>query len=64
MSTSEQDKVVQLYQRDPQAALKRLNRITGLRFSHWPESLVQPLAEEAPASSSENDSPLSTSIVA
>jgi len=32
--------VVHLYQRDPQEALERLNRITGLRFSRWPESLV------------------------
>ncbi len=34
-------KVIYLYQRDPQEALERLNRITGLRFAHWPESLAQ-----------------------
>ncbi|TWC38663.1 hypothetical protein FBY03_106162 [Pseudomonas sp. SJZ079] len=34
-------RVIYLYQRDPQEALERLNRITGLRFAHWPESLVQ-----------------------
>jgi hypothetical protein len=34
-------KVIHLYQRDPQEALERLNRITGLRFAHWPESLAQ-----------------------
>lgn len=39
-------KVIHLYQRDPQEALERLNRITGLRFSSWPQSLV-PLAEPA-----------------
>ncbi|WP_371132409.1 hypothetical protein [Pseudomonas sp.] len=39
-------KVIHLYQRDPQEALERLNRITGLRFSSWPQSLV-PLVEQA-----------------
>lgn len=39
------NKVIHLYQRDPQEALERLNRITGLRFSRWPESLVP--ADEA-----------------
>lgn len=39
-------KVIHLYQRDPQEALERLNRITGLRFSSWPQSLV-PAAEQA-----------------
>lgn len=32
--------VIHLYQRAPQEALERLNRITGLRFARWPESLV------------------------
>ncbi|HLA32366.1 MAG TPA: hypothetical protein VJ047_15215 [Pseudomonas sp.] len=41
-------KVIHLYQRDPQEALERLNRITGLRFSSWPQSLV-PAAEQAQA---------------
>ncbi|MDO9625467.1 MAG: hypothetical protein Q7J46_15970 [Pseudomonas sp.] len=40
-------KVVHLQQRDPQEALKRLNRITGLHFSHWPASLVPHCAEPA-----------------
>ncbi len=35
-------KVVHLHERDPQEALERLNRITGLQFSQWPESLVPP----------------------
>lgn len=39
-------RVIHLYQRDPQEALERLNRITGLRFARWPESLVQ-ASEEA-----------------
>ena len=50
------NKVVHLHQRDPLSALERLNRITGLQFSSWPESLlpnvvqepaVQPEAEES-----------------
>lgn len=32
-------KVVYLNQRDPVEALERLNRITGLSFSSWPQSL-------------------------
>ncbi|WP_339522030.1 hypothetical protein [Pseudomonas sp. EA_35y_Pfl2_R111] len=38
--TATKGKVIHLYQRDPQEALERLNRITGLRFSSWPQSLV------------------------
>lgn len=41
--------VIHLHQRDPQEALERLNRITGLHFARWPESLVphppEPAAE-------------------
>lgn len=33
-------KVLHLHRRDPQEALTRLNRITGLRFARWPESLL------------------------
>lgn len=36
----DQKNVVHLHQRDPQSALERLNRITGLQFSSWPESLL------------------------
>lgn len=35
------DKVIHLHRRDPQEALTRLNRITGLRFARWPESLLE-----------------------
>lgn len=38
--TGTKGKVIHLYQRDPKEALERLNRITGLRFSSWPQSLV------------------------
>lgn len=37
-------KVIHLHQVRPQAALEHLNRLTGLRFYRWPESLVQPAA--------------------
>ncbi|MDX1369176.1 hypothetical protein [Pseudomonas sp.] len=40
-------KVIHLHQRDPQEALERLNRITGLHFVRWPESLVPLLPEPA-----------------
>ncbi|WP_083265536.1 hypothetical protein [Pseudomonas sp. 1D4] len=39
-------KVVHLHERDPEEALERLNRITGLRFTRWPESLVPPRASD------------------
>lgn len=48
--------VIYLYQRDPQEALERLNRITGLRFSCWPQSLVPP-------SCTTLDAPLDTALV-
>jgi hypothetical protein len=38
--TASKGNVIHLYLRDPQEALERLNRITGLRFSSWPQSLV------------------------
>lgn len=46
-------KVVMLHGRDSERALENLNRITGLRFSSWPESLAGtvddvPLTGEAP----------------
>lgn len=46
--------VVMLHGRDSERALENLNRITGLRFSRWPESLVNsarawPVASEQPS---------------
>ena len=41
-------KVIHLHQCDPQEALERLNRITGLCFSSWPQSLVSPAALAEP----------------
>jgi hypothetical protein len=55
----ESNNVVYLHRRLPQGALERLNRVTGLRFCNWPESLVpergdRPLAPaSAPAPSLE-----------
>lgn len=40
--------VVHLHRRVPQEALERLNRLTGLKFSNWPESLVPELDNLAP----------------
>lgn len=48
--TASKGKVIHLYQRDPQQALERLNRITGLRFSSWPQSLVNHPVQAAEAS--------------
>jgi hypothetical protein len=47
--TASKGKVIYLHQRNPQEALERLNRITGLQFSSWPQSLrcdppAEPLA--------------------
>lgn len=39
-------KVIHLRELDAQGALERLNRITGLRFARWPQSLA-PLARQA-----------------
>lgn len=47
--TGRKHSVIHLHQRDPQEALTRLNRITGLRFARWPESLLDHVAPEAPA---------------
>lgn len=38
--TGHKNTVIHLHRRDPQEALARLNRITGLQFAHWPESLL------------------------
>lgn len=51
------NKVVHLHQRDPLSALERLNRITGLQFSSWPESLLPNVVQE-PAAQPEAESPL------
>ncbi|MEE4251895.1 MAG: hypothetical protein V2I38_15020 [Alcanivoracaceae bacterium] len=40
--------VIKLDRKSPQRALEALNRMTGLVFDHWPESLVGLTAEEQP----------------
>lgn len=45
------DNLVQLHEHAPQRALDGLNRVTGLKFRHWPESLAPmaaPLGEREP----------------
>lgn len=44
--SSSKNKIVPLQPRDSEEALERLNRITGLRFARWPESLAA-LARQA-----------------
>lgn len=44
---SSKGNVIYLHQLDPQAALARLNRLTGVQFSQWPQSLV-PVHETLP----------------
>lgn len=43
---SKKDKLVHLHERAPQRALEGLNRVTGLTFRHWPESLVPVVVQE------------------
>lgn len=43
---SKKDKLVRLHERAPQRALEGLNRVTGLTFRHWPESLAPVVAQE------------------
>ncbi len=56
----EQGNVIYLHQRVPGSALESLNRLTGLTFSRWPESLAgRPEREDAvPAKASGRDEPL------
>lgn len=46
MSSTER-KVIHLHERDLQGALERLNRITGLTFTRWPQSLLVTRPEPA-----------------
>jgi hypothetical protein len=46
-------KVIELAQAAPDAALLGLNRLTGLSFSSWPESLVNPSPDGAGSGSDE-----------
>lgn len=43
---STSDKLIHLHERVPQRALEGLNRVTGLKFRHWPQSLAPVSAHE------------------
>lgn len=45
MSSTRGKRIVQLRHWDAERALEGLNRLTGLRFVRWPESLVEPCGE-------------------
>lgn len=38
--------IVMLNKRRPDTALENLNRLTGLNFSHWPDSLLDPAVQQ------------------
>ncbi|EKF74468.1 hypothetical protein A11A3_08605 [Alcanivorax hongdengensis A-11-3] len=40
-------KIVPLQRVRPDAALENLNRLTGLDFQSWPESLIQPADDDS-----------------
>lgn len=54
--SSRERKVIHLLEHDAEGALARLNRITGLTFARWPESLV-PRAEGAAEQSVDQQHP-------
>jgi hypothetical protein len=56
--TTSKGEVIHLHERDQQAALQRLNRITGLSFARWPESLVRAVEVEAPPAPQEPAGPM------
>ncbi len=47
--------VIHLQQWDPKQALERLNRLTGLRFAQWPESLLQQSVQAGTAGQDADD---------
>nr|WP_259651496.1 hypothetical protein [Pseudomonas sp. NCCP-436] len=54
-------RVIYLHQRAPQEALTRLNRITGLSFARWPESLLDQVSSEQRVRDEELVAPVSSS---
>lgn len=34
-------KILRIEKRHPKTALENLNRLTGLEFEHWPESILE-----------------------
>ena len=55
------NRVIHLHRRDPQEALTRLNRITGLRFARWPESLLAHVEPDSQVQE-ENEAPEPASL--
>ncbi|TRO19083.1 hypothetical protein EQ826_08970 [Ectopseudomonas mendocina] len=51
------NRVIHLHRRDPQEALARLNRITGLEFARWPESLLEHVVAENLQPDADDSSP-------
>lgn len=51
------NRVIHLHRRDPQEALERLNRITGLHFARWPESLLEHVVAENLQPDADDSSP-------
>lgn len=51
------NKVVPLQPIDSADALLRLNRVTGLRFASWPESLLDQVRPVEESSGAESQSP-------
>ena len=47
-------KILTLHKRRPETALKNLNRLTGLDFQSWPESLIDKGESTARAQDSED----------
>lgn len=58
--SSADNRVIHLHERDAEGALERLNRITGLSFARWPQSLVPtPVQQEPVAVDDKGDAPAS-----
>lgn len=53
--SSADNKVIHLHERDVEGALERLNRITGLSFARWPQSLAPQQTQEQPVQTVENN---------
>lgn len=46
--SSADNKVIHLHEHDAAGALERLNRITGLSFARWPQSLAPVPPQQEP----------------
>lgn len=55
-------KVIQIHRRRPDRALEQLNRLTGLDFGSWPESLVDRTPTDAREHQQAGDQKLEISL--